>query len=153
MKIIGIDPGLYGALALLHDDGLDIADMPTVDNNVNGYELTLLVASWGRVDAVAVESQQAFPGQGRSTSFKCGMGWGVVLGVLAALERPIVHVRPALWTRDLRVGADKDAHRRRAMELWPEQASLFFRKGDDGRADAALIARWAADQRVKVGAA
>lgn len=144
MRIVGIDPGLTGALALLHEEGLDVADMPVVDGRVNPYGLTEILVGWGAVDQVVVESQQAYPRQGVSSSFRTGVGYGAVLGVLAVLQRRLVHVTAGKWTNDLRVGSDKDAHRRRAMELFPEHASLFARKKDDGRADAVLIAAHAA---------
>jgi crossover junction endodeoxyribonuclease RuvC len=53
----------------------------------------------------------------------------------------------------MRVTADKDTARTRAIELWPSHAQLFARKKDHGRAEAALIARWLYEQsRVTVAA-
>ena len=83
------------------------------------------------------------PRQGLASTFKFGKGYGTLIGVLAALERPVVRVAPTTWTKALKVGPDKDAHRMRAMETWPQHSGLFSRKKDDGRADAALIAYWA----------
>ncbi len=143
--VIGIDPGLTGAIAALGvlSESVAIIDMPVMDGRVDPYELVGILTALGPVDRVVVESQQAFPRQGVSSSFKTGMNYGILLGVLAALERPVVHVSAAVWTRSLRVGADKGAHRRRACETWPAHAALFKRVKDDGRADAALIALWA----------
>lgn len=144
MRLVGIDPGLTGALALL-DAGhvVHVEDMPVVDRAVDPYALAALLADWGHVDRVVVEAQQAMPRQGVSSTFKTGVNYGRILGVLAALERPVVHVTPATWTRGLHVGADKAAHRRRAMDEWPEVADRFARVKDDGRADACLIGLWA----------
>jgi crossover junction endodeoxyribonuclease RuvC len=133
-RTVGVDPGLTGALALLDGAHLvDIADMPVIAGTVDAYQLAALLAEWGRVDRVAVELQQAMPRQGVASTFR-----------VAALERPVTHVTPAMWTRQLRVGANKGAHRRRAMDEWPAMADRFARVKDDGRADAALIALWAA---------
>jgi len=144
-RIVGIDPGLTGAIALLHGPRLEIVhDMPVTGRNVDAYELTRLLAEIGPVDRVLVETQQAMPRQGVSSTFRGGANFGRLLGVLAALERPVAHVTPAAWTRALRVGSDKSAHRARAMDEWPDHAALFRRAKDDGRADAALIGLYGA---------
>lgn len=138
--IVAIDPGLTGAIALLDGPRLEtVHDMPVTGHNVDAYELTRILAEIGPVDRVIVETQQAMPRQGVSSTFKTGANYGRLLGVLAALKRPVTHVSPASWTRALRVGSDKSAHRARAMDEWPEHAALFKRAKDDGRADAALI--------------
>lgn len=143
-RVVGIDPGLTGALALVADGGLvDVVDMPVVGGAVDPYALAEVLATWGQVDRVAVERAQAYPGMGVSSAFNYGAGWGAVLGVLAVLERPVVHIAASKWTRALGVvGKDKDSHRRRATELFPSFSTAFSRRKDDGRADAALIAHW-----------
>ena len=144
-RFIGVDPGLTGGLALLDGNDLEVVtDMPVVAGTVDAYALTAILAEWGSVDRVVVEQQQAMPRQGVASTFKTGANYGRILGVLAALERPVTHVTPAMWTRQLRVGSDKATHRRRAMDEWPAQAHMFARVKDDGRADASLIALWAA---------
>jgi crossover junction endodeoxyribonuclease RuvC len=148
-RIVGIDPGLTGAVALLAGSQLtELADMPIVDSTVDCYTLTAIVAGWGAVDRVVVEAQQAMPRQGVASTFKTGANYGRILGVLAALERPVTHVTPGVWCRTLHVGADKAAHRRRAQDEWPAHADMFRRVKDDGRADACLIALWAASLRL-----
>ncbi len=146
MTIIGIDPGATGALAILDGLGLDVVDMPMLAGHVHAHALAAQLIAWGPVDRVCVEHQQAYPRQGISSAFKTGEGFGIIVGVLAVLERPVVFVTASQWTKFHRVGADKDVHRRRACELWPASADYFSRKKDDGRADAALIAAWCASQ-------
>jgi crossover junction endodeoxyribonuclease RuvC len=144
-RIIGCDPGITGALALLHNQSVvHLADMPIIDGQVDCYTLTALLADWGAVDRVVVEVQQAMPRQGVSSTFRTGANYGRILGVLAALERPVTHVRASVWTQALRVGPDKNAHRRRCQDEWPYIAGQYARVKDDGRADACLIALWAA---------
>lgn len=142
--IVGIDPGLSGALCLLARDRLEIVDMPAAAG-IDPYELARILINWGPVDRVCVERQQASPQQGRTSAFTTGRGFGMLEGVLAVLERPVMYVTPAVWTRDLHVGADKQLHIRRAKERWPQHDNLFL-KSKDGRADAALIALWCAEQ-------
>ncbi len=147
---IGVDPGQTGALCFLDGNSLPVVvDMPTVGGRINPYALTAILIEWGPVEAAAVEQVHSMPRQGVSSSFTFGMGYGVLLGVLAALQRPVIDVTPSKWTKEFGVGSDKDLHRRRAMDIWPAAAQLFTRKKDDGRADAALIARWAQQQSLR----
>lgn len=143
MKVVGIDPGITGGIALIHDAELvEVVDMPVLSDRVSGHGIASLLAAWGAVDGVVVESVAAFPKNGSIGNFKLGVSFGVVLGVLNVLERRIILVRPAAWTKDLRVGADKSLHRQRATERFPSHAERFARVKDDGRADAVLLAEW-----------
>lgn len=154
--ILGIDPGLDGALVLLDDDGEQIAllaDMPTTANGqgkraVNGPLLADVVrealaasdVAGTRLEAV-VEAVGARPGQGVTSMFSFGQSFGTLLGVLAALGVRHRLVTPAAWKRQAKLtGQDKDAARQLALRLWPERSGDFQRKGDVGRADASLIA-------------
>ena len=147
-RTLGIDPGASGALALLEGHRLvGVFDMPTIA--VKGRAKVLpagvvdLIVAW-KPDQVVVEDVAAMPGQGVSSMFSFGRSVGILEGVVAALGYPLVMVRPATWKRDAGVPADKDAARLMATRLWPDQAALFQRKKDDGRAEAALLARWGA---------
>jgi hypothetical protein len=155
MRIIGIDPGLTGALALYDTEKktVQIKDMPVVDKNVSPHGLYRLFRNVTLlpVELVAVEQVHSMPRQGVASTFKFGVGYGMILEVVACFELPIVHAIPSKWTRDLNLGNDKEKHRRRAIETWPAQASLFARVKDEGRADAALIALWAARAAAEEG--
>jgi crossover junction endodeoxyribonuclease RuvC len=143
--VIGIDPGISGAVAAVDaaTGGLVwVEDMPALDKHVNAAALADLLEGEVIV-AAAVEAVHAMPKQGVSSSFNFGRSYGVVLGVLAALNTPVVHLRPAQWKKALGLSADKSASRRMATDLWPAQAEQFKRVKDDGRAEAALIARHA----------
>lgn len=82
------------------------------------------------------------PKQGVSSSFKFGRSLGLVEGVCDGLGIPVQWVTPNRWKKAMRLGADKEASRQLAIRRWPEQAALFARKKDHGRAEAALIALW-----------
>jgi crossover junction endodeoxyribonuclease RuvC len=139
--IVGVDPGATGAIAALNLDG-QLAwtiDMPhtsgTVQPALIAHQLTnqLVVEAW-------VEHVHAMPRQGVASSFKFGMAYGTVLGVLGTMRIPVRHVTPAKWKKAAGLPANKTAARQRACELWPDHAHLFARVKDDGRAEAALIA-------------
>jgi crossover junction endodeoxyribonuclease RuvC len=89
-----------------------------------------------------VELVNAMPGQGVTSMFAFGHAFGLACGVLAGMGIPCELITPAKWKRDLKVNPGKDGSRLMAMTLWPEHAGEFKRVKDDGRAEAALIAKW-----------
>lgn len=147
--VIGVDPGLSGALALLNVDGrLEVVDdMPALDGRVVGALLTEW-CSYAHVGAVGIELVGAMPGQGVSSMFKFGASAGVVHGAFGVTGHRIIDVRPMAWKKStgIRTGkanpraAQKEQARLKAIERWPDMAGCFARKKDAGRAEAALIA-------------
>ena len=149
MRHIGIDPGFDGAVAVLGDDGafLTVQDTPTLTLRTGRgtrreYDLPGLVALLapyaGAQVQVILEESQAMPGQGVRSMFMIGVGFGVWLGVLAALALPYRRARPAIWKQSLGLQKDKEASRLRAMQLFPG-ADLRLKK-HHGRAEALLLA-------------
>ncbi len=78
--------------------------------------------------------------------FQFGRGVGMVEGVLAGVGVPTQYVTPQRWQKAVGARKGKDGARLRAIELYPAYSKLFARAKDDGRADAALIAWYAAMQ-------
>lgn len=155
MIVVGIDPGLSGAIAVwdVSNKLLAIHDMPTVSiksgkSTKNQLSEAMLASIIRQVkpEHAYLEFVSAMPGQGVSSMFNFGMGYGAIKGVLAALEVPFTTVTPVKWQRDLAVAKGKEGNRLRAAQLFPEYAHLFVRVKDDGRADAALLAHWGAVQ-------
>lgn len=154
MIYLGIDPGLSGALAFFDTSKahLSIIDMPTVEVERNGKKKRELspqmMASMirlcdGDITAVA-ERVGAMPGQGVSSVFSFGRSLGMVEGVLSGMQIPYTLITPQTWQKAAQVRGGKDGSRQRAAELFPAYAALFARKKDDGRADAACMAWYAA---------
>ena len=95
------------------------------------------------VTEAVVEKVSAMPGQGVSGMFRFGTSYGIVLGVLGALEIPTRLVTPGRWKADAGLlKKDKDVSRLKAIEEFPAMAGYLVRKKDVGRADAIWIARW-----------
>jgi crossover junction endodeoxyribonuclease RuvC len=65
---------------------------------------------------------------------------------LAALGVPVTLVTPNEWKRSFRLGPDKNEARLIAARLVPLSAARFSRVADDGRAEAALLALFGANQ-------
>jgi len=150
-KIIGVDLGSKGALALLSPAGelLAVEDMPILRDgpanrpNVNAPLLAAIIYRWQATQAF-VEFVGARPGEGPTGAFAFGRSRGVIEGACAAAGLPVAFLTPPVWKRAVGIppGKDgaKDAARSEAIRRWPDKASLFARVKDDGRAEAALIA-------------
>lgn len=149
MRILGIDPGLGGALALWSDGALQVHDIPTLKARTRGREVdwseaARIIDAAGHIDHAIIESAAARPGQGVSSMFKFGYVCGGLRGLVAAHFIPVTYVTPRKWKAALGVPKAKDGARARASELLPAYSHLWLRVKDDGRAEASLIALWGA---------
>jgi crossover junction endodeoxyribonuclease RuvC len=157
MRVLGVDPGAHGAFALYDTDldALTVADMPTMPVRVGRlvrYQISeagiaLIMQEW-TPDFAWIERVHARPKQGTSSSFSFGVAYGLARGVLAAFAVPVVLVTPHEWKKYFRLGADKHEARLVASRIFPANAAAFSRVRDDGRAEAALLARFGALQGV-----
>ena len=146
--VVGIDPGLSGALAFLFEDGTysGVFDMPVMAAGKTGRQQVNAAAlvEWMKKvyppDRAVLEHVAAMPKQGVSSVFSFGQSFGIILGVLAALEIPVELVRPNVWKKAYGLGKDKEEARARAIQLYP--AAPLSRKKDAGRAEALLLARY-----------
>lgn len=150
MIILGIDPGLSGALAIIEDGpqgGCLCVDMPTLAlsrggkarREIDAHQLATLIVNWMPTHAF-IEGMRAMPGQGVSSMFALGKGYGIILGVLAATSIPYTVVDARKWKNAFSLNKDKDAAKARASQLLPAAAHQWPLKKHDGRAEAALLA-------------
>jgi crossover junction endodeoxyribonuclease RuvC len=145
--LIGIDPGISGAIVLM-DAGQPVEWdlMPTLKtgkaSRVNGAALARIVQI-GNPRHVYLESVHSMPKQGVSSSFNFGHSLGVVEGLLQGLGVTYTLVTPQAWKKRAGlIGSDKDAARSRAIQLWPHWRDLDAKGKGQAFADAALIARY-----------
>ncbi|MCP8939398.1 hypothetical protein NK718_12810 [Alsobacter sp. SYSU M60028] len=144
--ILGIDPGVSGGIAFYfpgHPAQIAAFDMPAAASAVDPVTLAARVRQFAPSVAI-VERVGAMPGQGVSSTFKFGTAFGAVIGVLAAMQVPTHLAAPGRWKKHFGLGADKDQSRALALRLWPS-SDAFARKMDHNRAEAALLARFAAE--------
>ncbi len=163
MIYIGIDPGLTGAVAVVTTIGeVAIFDTPitkikqgkTLKSDYLPYEMADILERYRDNGHVFIEKVHAMPAmsigkdgkekrQGVTSLFRFGEGYGLWLGIIAALHIPMTKVAPQTWKKSLLFGMpDKDSSRQRAQELWPKCVNELSRKKDIGRSDALLIATW-----------
>ena len=159
MRIIGIDPGLSGGIAILDDlKVFDIFDMPVMSegkknkNQLNSAQLVNIIKKHivSGDTFVIVEQVGAMPGQGVTSMFNFGQTFGSIKGVCAALDLPIFYVRPTKWKKHFElINSSKDASRTKVIEMYPSISSRFTKKKDVNKADDILIARYFRDCRAQ----
>lgn len=157
-KLIAIDPGLSGGVALFDQGSLvDLQKMPTRSQLLRSSDtrrkrlcptglaelLRDFLADGGPALAL-VEVQ--FPKQNGSSlsALRQGEGYGVLLGALGALGVETLEIRSSDWKGALGLGIDKQKAIAKAREIFPGYAeSVLKTKSCDGPAEAALIGYWA----------
>jgi len=160
MKIIGIDPGLTGAIAILEDNKvLNIFEMPVMSEGtknkrqLNSAQLVSLlndnIPNKEEV-SVIVEQVNAMPGQGVTSMFNFGQTFGAIKGICAALGLPIFFVRPSKWKKHFElINSSKDSSRTKVIEMYPSLSNELSKKKDVNKSDAILIARFYSETRLK----
>lgn len=146
--ILAIDPGKTGAIAHLHDDGrfCCVESMPSVGKFVDAAGVADFIRAMRNQGTtqlrVILEQVGAMPGQGVTSMFSFGTSYGIVLGVVSALRLPLELVTPRIWKRDMGLSKDKEASRRKALQLFPDAVQMLQRKKDEARAEALLLGLW-----------
>lgn len=151
MRIVGVDPGGSGALALL--DGprtLLVHDMPTFHvTRGRGKKHVVDVLALGRLleewqpEACFFEEVHGMEGDSASSAFNFGRAAGAAEATVKLQGGQFRPVKPFVWKKAMKlVGKAKDDSRLLATNLWPANAKDFSRKKDDGRAEAALLAEY-----------
>ena len=151
MKIIGIDPGLSGAIAILENNKvLSIFEIPVMSEGkknkrqLNSAQLVKLLKdniSENEEVSVVVEQVNAMPGQGVTSMFNFGQSFGILKGICSAMQLPMYFVRPAKWKKYFNlINSEKVASRTRAIEIFPYFSTQLSKKKDSNKADAILIA-------------
>ncbi len=159
--VLGIDPGLDGAVALIGPTGVVAAITPTLAAGRGGRRqfdtaaMARLLAGQP-IDLAVIEAVGPMPKQGISSTFGFGLGFGVWLGILAALEIPHQTVSPQGWKKVILTGTARDkaaaiAFVSRRFPGVPLLATPRSRVPHDGIADAVCLGEFA--RRLMVGAA
>ena len=153
MLIIGIDPGISGAICFFEDGKVkEVIDMPTMaegkknKRQVNGpqiyNEIYLRTNKFEKKEIIVViEQVSAMPGQGVTSMFNFGQSFGVLKGICSAMQLSMYFVRPTKWKKYFGlIKTEKDASRTKVIEIFPYISSQLSRKKDSNKADAILIA-------------
>lgn len=169
---IGIDPGLEGAVVGVSVAGQVFCEDTPILHTENSagkarriYDEVAMAICLGKIEGklrllpncfdvhVVIEQVHAMPKQGVASSFTFGMGYGIWLGIIAALGFASTRVTPQRWKKEVLADGPKtdQAVIAFASRLYPTYSpELKTQRGRLllGRADALLIAHWAR-QRAK----
>lgn len=143
MIFAAIDPGsVSAAIAVFHDSTpMFVDDLRTVNGMIDSASFASALRDM-KVERVVVESVHSMPKQGLSSTFKFGMGTGIIHGVAGALRLPLTLVTPTQWKKFHALSSDKEDARELAIRKWPQLNSYLDRKKDSDRAEALLMGDW-----------
>ena len=160
MLIIGIDPGISGAICFFENGEIkDVIDMPVMaegkknKKQINGSqifnEISTRIKNYKSENInVVIEQVSAMPGQGVTSMFNFGQSFGVLKGICAAMQLPIFLVRPAKWKKHFElINSQKDSSRTKTIEMYPKLSNQLAKKKDVNKNDAILIARFFSETR------
>ncbi len=150
--ILGIDPGVHGALALVEQvDGIPrvkVFDMPIKTQYINGSGRSRidedLLQQWceryaPEIEWAVMEDVHAMPKDGPVQAFTFGYANGLIKGMLTAYNVAVQMISPADWKKPFGLSSDKNRSRLVASRFFPKDDAQWSREMDDGRAEAALL--------------
>ena len=153
MIYVGVDPGKKGGYAVISADlsGKQRVEVFPWDDDGFAREMVRwcgdFAAQEGGGLVACVEKVGAHPGQGVTSMFTFGQGFGYILGVLAALGIGVQLVPPGTWKKEFSlIGKDKAASVEVCKRLFPGvdlRPTEKCRKDSDGMAEALLLACYA----------
>jgi crossover junction endodeoxyribonuclease RuvC len=161
-RILGVDPGINGGLAIVEiADGaapglLECIDIPVVGTGakerVDATAIRSFIDRHKPVRAL-IERAQAMPRQGASSGFKYGRAVGAIEAAITLCSIPVEIIEPSAWKRFWKLpGKDKESGRQKALQLFPAAHAVLARKKDHGRAESALIALYGAKLNLRTAA-
>ena len=145
--IMGVDPGAGGSFAFyfpLRPNLIGIYDTPSISKRINVDELAKIIRNF-EPDIAFIEDVHAFPKQGVVSVWNFAEAHGAFLGVVGTLGIETTLVSPKSWKKAMGLSSDKNESLKMAREFWPD-STMFKRKCDHNRAEAALIALYGSKQ-------
>ena len=115
--------------------------------NLRGV-LDLLEPEDDTLHIAVIEQVAAMRGQGVTSMFRFGQGYGQVEMAIAAQRLPVHYVTPQKWKGYFGLSRDKGVSRSVASQRFPSIATQFARVKDDGRAEACLIALYGKEKLI-----
>jgi len=100
MRVIGIDPGKNGGVALVGSDGT--AEAWAMPQTVS--DMVELFRSFKDIDGCWLEKVHSMPGQGVASSFSFGQNYGQIQSAVIAAGIPLHDVAPGIWMKTLGLG-------------------------------------------------
>lgn len=154
--IIGVDPGITGAACAIRIDDMgepefmEMFDCPSEPIGTKRRVHVEVLGNWLEKiepDLAIIENVHNMPKEGSSSSFRFGGTCEAIRTSVALYRIRYRMVAPQTWkpTFHLR-GSDKEASRKKAIEMLPAAAPFLKLKLHHNRADAVLLALWGSKQ-------
>jgi len=150
MIAVGIDPGKSGGLVKIHSVQNECSMHKCPSTTQEMASLLRTAKNSAFVDnlpiLVAIEKVHAFPTDARSAAFKFGMNYGMWLGIIGALNIPLIEVTPQMWMKSYApLPKIKQERKKKIKEIATEIFEDVY--NNENRvtyavSDAALIALW-----------
>jgi crossover junction endodeoxyribonuclease RuvC len=142
MNIISFDPGQKGGIAIHHQGNTTAHPMPLAGKGLDLASIATMVRS-AAPDIAVIEKVGSMPGQGVSSTFTFGTGYGQLQGLLAGMGIPYELVTPQDWKKLVLAGTtkDKDAAIAYCRRAFPDVPLVMprCRNAHDGIADALCL--------------
>lgn len=135
-KIIAIDPGVNGGIAIYSCDErkvVEVVKMPETPGDL------LALLKMYKINSVCyLERVQGIPGNGASHMFNFGRGFGHLEMALLSQKIPVVEVTPQKWQKALQLGHKgtkttaqwKNRLKERAKQLFPDVSKITLSVSD-----------------------
>lgn len=152
MKVLGLDPGLSGAAAIIaaapdsRPRLVEVIDLPTTGEKakrrIDVWPLIQFIATHAP-DFAVIERAQAMPDQGSSSGFIYGRAVGAIEACVIGLSVPMTIIESTAWKKfHSLIGTQKEDSRQRAILRFPDGRDMIARKLDHNRAEAILMAEF-----------
>ena len=153
---IGIDPGASGGIAWIEGTEVQAVKMPSTEHDIFDalHEIVHPVKYRGAHQPTvhaSIEKVHAMPKQGVSSTFKFGVNYGLLRGMLVALRVPFEEPTPQRWIKRLEIPNKKKSEtptqwknrlKGRAQQLFPQVKITL------STSDALLIAEYTRREKI-----
>jgi len=139
MYFLGIDPGQKGGATLLDDHARIVCRFAFTKKTEHDIGEWLQEITEGKDCLCYIEKVHSMPKQGVASSFRFGLNYGFLRGLLTGLKIPFDFVTPAVWQRRLECMSrgDKNVTKSKAQRMYPAYPKITH-----AIADSILIARF-----------
>lgn len=149
MIYIGVDPGKSGGYAVIdrEESSKGTVFAKPMDNKAFVDDMRFIAEAFSASEMrCCLEKVGAMPGQGVTSMFSFGTGYGFIQGVLTAFGIPYQLVPPQTWKKAFSLNSDKQTSIEVCQRLFPDVSLMRTdrcKKPHDGMAEALLMAEYA----------
>ncbi len=156
--LVGIDPGLTGAIAIVSEDEIIFYEMPVCDQSwsawkkinkkvvrqkmVDSQKLWLILEKLKKIPhKITIEAVTPLPTYGISSAWKFSGAFYTIITVCNLLGLNLNFITASSWKKKFNfTGMGKDAPRQTALRMYPHLKEALKYKYNQDKADALFIA-------------